>query len=242
MNAWLLYALLALSLLLTIASMATLNPALIAASTAFVFAVALLCRMWYIIEAAVFRHTHIVEIFSGYELSGSRETAVRKLHGAFTATAAAQLPINAKNGITREKIEELVQRSHSPFKFVLQVERLGAKRLMNEMQTRLSMKRLALSRIDTSSSRGRAKSDSLGKEIQELEDELSILRASAPMRLRNYLMTSAMSDSRFSASDRALTQLKDLANRFGVLLGAEPVLLSGAELLSLLELDSTMME
>ncbi len=243
MEDWTFVTLLVLEVMVTIASIATLNRLLIAASLTAILATALLYRLWYVIEAIMFKHTHLVELFNGYELSGARETAVRKRNGAFSATAAALLTTNAKRGMELERLESIIQQTRAPFKFVLQAERLSAKRLLDAMQTKVSMKRLEMSKLSTSSEKKHiAKLDALKREITELEKEIETVSASAPMRLRHYIMTSALSENKFTASELALSQLNELSSKLGAFLGAEPALLSGTELITVLELDSTLVE
>jgi hypothetical protein len=243
MEDWKFIALLALSAIITVASIATLNTLLIAAGLITVLMIALLYRLWYVIEAVVFKHTRVVELFNGYELSGAREAATRKLNGAFSATAAALLTTSAKQGIELERLESIIQQTGAPFKFVLQVERLSAKKLLDAMQTKMSMKRLEISKLSTSSEKKNiARLDALKRETAELEREIATVSASTPMRLRHYIMTSALSENRFTAEERAISQIRELSNRFGAFLGAEPTLLSGSELTTVLELDSTLVE
>ncbi len=243
MEDWKFITLLALATIITFASIATMNMLLIAASIGTILVTALLYRLWYVIEAAIFKHTRLVELFNGYELSSAREAAVRKINGTFSATAAALLTTSAKQGMDLERLESIIQQTRAPFKFVLQVERLSAKKLLDAMQTKMSMKRLEISKLSTSSEKkNTAKIDALKRETAELEKEISALSASAPMRLRQYIMTSALSENKFTASERALSQIKELSGRFGALLGAEPVPLSGNELTTVLELDSTLIE
>src|SRR5271157_4684573 len=128
MDDWKFIAILALAATITLASIATLDVLLIAACLVTILVIALLYRLWYVIEAVIFRHTNLVELSRGYELSGARETAIRKLNGTFSATAAALLTTDAKRGIDIDHVENIVQHAGAPFKFVLQVERLSAKK------------------------------------------------------------------------------------------------------------------
>jgi hypothetical protein len=235
--------LLALAIMLTLASIATLNVALIAAGMAAVVMAALFYRLWYVIEALVFRHTNMIELFGGYEMSGTREVAIRKRGDAYSATAAALLATNARKGIDAAQVESIIQQTSTPFKFVLQAERLSAKKLIDALQTKISMKRLEAARFTASSDKSNAmKAEVLKKEIAELEKEVAVLSASTPMRLCHYIMTSALSENSFSAAERAILQIRALSNMLGAVLGAEPVLLSGSDLAAVLELDSTLVE
>jgi hypothetical protein len=235
--------LLVLSIAITLASIVTLNEVLLAFALAVVTTVALLYRLWYVIEAVMFKHTRMIELFGGYELGGARETAIRKLDGAFSATAAALLATSAKRGVDISSVESIIQQTRAPFKFVLQIERLSAKKILDAMQTKISMKRLEVSKLSASySKRDAERIEVLKKETAELEKEVKAISASAPMRLHQYIMTSARSENRFTASEQALMQIRELSSRFGAFLGAEPVLLSGNELMAVLELDSTMVE
>ncbi len=242
MEDWKFVTLLVLATAITFAGIFTLNALLIASSLIAVLGIALLYRFWYFIEAAVFKHTRIVELFDGYELSGAREVAIRKVNGAFSATAAALLTTSAKQSMDLERLESTVRQTRAPFKFVLQVERLSAKKILDVMQTKMSMKRLEISKLDTSSKKNIARLDALKREVVELEKEVAAVSASAPMRLRQYIMTSALSENKFTAAEHAISQIKELSSRFGTFLGAEPVILSGSELVAVLELDSTLME
>jgi len=234
------YVLVALSVLTVIASAFTLNLLLITLSSALAFASAIVYRLWYVIESLIFKHTSLIQVFGKFELSGDRASAVRKESGIVSATAVAALAVGSKSEIDRKKIENILAHINYPFKFVMQAERLNIDKLLDGLQTRRSAKEIELSRMDQSSQRHLPKANSIKRELELLGHDIeSISAGEVPLKLAYYVMTTAVSESRFDSEERAKSQIRELSSQFDALLSSRSRQLRGNELLRILEIDST---
>ena len=59
-----------------------------------------------------------------------------------------------------------------------------------------------------------------------------------PLKVSQYIMTSSISESRFTAQEAAKSQLRELVSEFGALLGYKSEIIEGDELLRILRFDS----
>ena len=219
-------------------SIATFNPYLMAMGIAAVLLISITYKLWYLLEPVLIRKTNIVEIIGGYELSGTRSTAVRKVGNRFYATAAAELN-PSKAEIDGKRIEEIISRSNTPFKFILQLERLNSKKMTENLQTKRGMKEIALSKLSSGSTGNTQKVNLLKREIEQLDRDIhSISSGSCPVRLIQYILSSSHAESRYVAEEKARSQVREMAGQFGSLIDAQPRVLEGAELLELLSIDS----
>ena len=220
-------------------SIITLNSYAIAIASVSLLLVLSLYKLWYLIEPLIIKKTNIIQIIGGYELSGSRNSAVRSTAKGFCATAAAALE-PPKTDVERDRIEEVISRTNAPFKFILQLERLNSKRISERLQTKRAMKEIALSKIsDGESIRNAQKIRTLKREIEQLEQDINAISSgSSPVRLAQYILCSAYAESKYLAEEKARSQLKDISGQFGALIGSQPRLLEGNELLNLLAPDS----
>ncbi|HVC58224.1 MAG TPA: hypothetical protein VND15_01985 [Candidatus Acidoferrales bacterium] len=233
------YAGLALGLLNLVLSIATLNPYLILIGIMATFCLFALYKLWYIIEPLLIRKTNIIQVVGDYELTGTRGAAIRSHGGAFYATAVAALE-PSRSDIDRARIEEIISRSNTPFKFVLQLEKLNPKNISEKLQTKRNMKEIALSRIGGGSSiRNTQKINALKREIEQLEQDIrSISTGSSPVRLAQYLMCGTSAESKYLAEERARSQVREMAGQLGALMGSQSRVLEGRELLDMLSMDS----
>lgn len=230
--------------LLAIASMLTLNIFLILFSLIICGILIVFYKLSYIIEAIVFRRTNLIQIIDGCELSGERTTAIRRIGNSFCATAVAFLENSSSESIEKEKIENIISNSHTTFRFVMQVEKVDINKLLDKLQTRRSMKEIELSRLHNSTTKiNILKANSLKREIDQLEHDIEkISTGGAPLKVAQYLMTSAISDSKSNAQEKAKSQLRELVGEFGALLGSKAEILTGNDLIQLLKFDATMMQ
>lgn len=224
--------------IMAIASMASLNVIVIIASF---FAAGLLIafyRLHYIIDSLIFKHSNLVQIVNNFELSNDRTAALRKLDGNFSATAAALLENSSRNGIDREKIENIISNLHFPFKFILQIEYINIKKLLDKIETKRNIKEIELAKIKNSKGND-PKINALKREIEQMERDISQLSTGSPLKISQYLMTSALSENKFSAQERAKGQIRELGSHFSAITGSKLQVLEGNELLDLLEFDSS---
>lgn len=221
-------------------SVATLNQYLIAGVATIALAMLLIHKTWNIIEAKVFEKTNLVQLFNGFELSGSRTAILARANNRYTATAAARVTTLGHVEVDRDKVENLVGHVNAPFKLVLQVERLDTSRLLERMQTKRGMKEIALSRIEKpGSGKGLLASGKLHGEIAHLEHEIESIRGGGvPLKLAYYVMTSAGSESRYRAEEEAKLQIRELVSEFDAAFGTKSSILSGEDVLKMMRFDS----
>ena len=233
------YGLLAASLIVSVASLLTLNVALIALSLALILALIVMHKLGYVVEAVIFRRTNIIQVLGNQQLSGDRTTATREVEGGFVATATALLMGDSKETVDRERIEGIIARLNFPFKFVLHVEGIDTKKLLDRLQTMRSMREIELARTGgDGKGANSARVPMLKREIEQIEQDIRSISSGVPVRLARYVVTSAKSESRFSAEERARSQVRELAGEFGALLNSGFRVLTGNELLDALEMDS----
>ncbi len=235
------YLILALSVIIEAASILTFNAVLIALASIMLFSSVVVHKLWFVIDAFIFRHTNLIEVFGRFELSGDRSSAVRKESGTVSATAVAALEVGTRSEVDRNKIENILAHINYPFKFVMQAERLNIDKLLDRLQTKRSTREIELSRMDHSSQRHLPAINKIRRELEVLGHDIENISAGeVPLKLAYYIMTTAVSESRFDAEERAKSQIRELSSQFDALLSSKSRMLQGNELLRILELDSSM--
>jgi len=234
------YVLASVLAVLSVSCILTLNIALIAASLAVAIFLAALYKLDYIVDSVIFKRTNLVQVVGHYELSGERSAAVMRFNGKYSATAAAALEPALNSRIERVKIESRIGNSRCQFRFILQIEPVDVNKLLDRIDTRMGMAEIELGRLISSNEKGNiAKIERLKRQIEHIKGERGrIGSGGTPLKLSEYIMTSATSDNRFVAQERAKSQIRELASEFGALLGSKADILAGNDLLELLKLDS----
>ncbi len=234
------YMVVAIPALALALSLLTLNEYLIALTGVLALALFVVYELWPIIEAQVFEHTNFIQLFNGFELSGSRTAAIAQTGTGYTATAGARLESLGNTDMDRQKVEKLIANINAPFKMVLQVERLNAVKMLEGLQTKKGIKEIELSRLlNPKTGRGLLTANRLKAEISFLEQEIrSIANGGMPLKLSYYLMTSARAGERHAARQAAELQLKALVPEFDATFGTRSAILSGNDLIELMRLDS----
>ncbi len=236
------YVFIAIATVLMIAGIALLNPYTILASSIAVAAIYLLYRSWYMIDAVVFHHTNLIKVVGQHQLSKSGKVVTRREGGRYSATAIASIS-NIKGGeINRDVIENIISHTTDPFKYSLVLNRLDNAKMLEKLQTLRSRKEIELSRIENQSAgRGQIKSSRLKREIQQLTHDISSISSdSTPLKLAYYVSTTAVSENLYAAEERAKALIAKLSSEFAGALGAEYIILDGADLLAAIEIDSYM--
>ncbi|MGI0100457.1 MAG: hypothetical protein ACREBH_01925 [Candidatus Micrarchaeaceae archaeon] len=223
-----------------LASVLTLNIIVILAGLLISSIMVVVYKLDYIIGAVIFRHTNLIQMVDGCELSGERLTAVRRVGGRFCATAAALLKNRPNDRFDRDKIENVISNAHCAFKFVMQVEHVDINKLLDRLRTRRSMKEIEIGKLNSSESRNStAKLANLKRQVDHIDHEIeSISSGEAPLMVSQYIVTSAISDNMLGAQERAKSQLRELVSEFGALLGTESEVLQGNDLLDIMRFDS----
>ncbi len=236
------FILLAVAGLLSVASILLLNFVLVVFSSIMILLAVITYKLWYVFDALMFKHTSLVEIFDGYELSRDRSTAIRRIGERVSSSAVAALGVGKEVGVLeKHAIENVVAHVSYPFKFVMQVERLNIEKMTDVLHTRRSMKEIELSRLDTGSGKHVLRANQLKRELEQLEQDIkAISSGETPVRLVYYIMTSAVSDTFYDAEERAKSQIRELGSQFDALLKSKSKVLSGDDLLQALKMDSEM--
>ncbi|MGC8651789.1 MAG: hypothetical protein ACP5UH_00860 [Candidatus Micrarchaeia archaeon] len=228
--------LLSTAVLSLMAGIALLNGLLIALCAVAVTISVLAIKSWYVVEALIFSRSGIVEICGGYELSGSREAAVKREGYNFSATAAALLE-GAANTVDQGSIEQMIAGVSFPFRFVMHVRSVSAEKVLNTIGTKRAIKELELGRL-AGSTRFEAKRAALKREIEALNRDIEAVSSSAPKELVRYIATTAIAQNRIAAEEAAKRQIRELTSYFSALTGASARGLAGAELIEAISLSS----
>ncbi len=236
------YALISVLALMAVASILTLKIAVILASLFVAIFLVAFYKLHYIVDAVIFKRTNLIQVIENCELGSERATAIRKLGTKFCATAVAALDNTSTESVDKDKIEKIIANSGCAFRFVVQVERIDINKLLNGLQTRRSMREIELSRLNDSAAKSNvAKANTIKRQIELLDHEIDrVSTGGAPLKVAQYIMTSAISDNKSVAQEQAKSQLRELASEFGALIGTRAEMLSGNELLDILKFDATM--
>ena len=235
------YALLAVSALASALSLVTLNVLLIGVTSVLALLSFFLCKAWYMIDAKLFEKSGVVQVLNGFELSGDRSAATHTEGGLCSATAAVVVEVLGDKEIDREKVENLIAHVGFPFKIVLSVERLDMKSIFERLETGRVEREIRLSRLQNrESGRGMLLAARLKREIELMEEEIRSMKRGTPLRLVHYIMTSAISESRYRAEELAKSQARELSAEFDAAFNAKSKVVLGAELVGLMRFDSTL--
>jgi len=235
------YVFIALEVIALALAIFTLNFYLILLSSLIALLAFAVYKLWYIIENELFKHTGVIQLLNGYELSDERIAAVIRQDDLYSATAAAIIE-SIESSIDKDKLESIIAHLNVPFKLVAHIEKLNTKKLLEKMQTKKSMKEIELSKVGQSSGKEVLKANRLKTEIQHLEHELEqISSGGIPLKLVYYIMTSAFANSKYKAVELARAQLRDLTGNFDSVFNSKSRMLQGIELLQMLRFDSVMM-
>ncbi|MEM0149291.1 MAG: hypothetical protein QXW10_00120 [Candidatus Micrarchaeaceae archaeon] len=230
------YATAAISLLALISGIAMENAYLVAICAAFAACSLMVSKSWYIIETLIFAHSNMIELCGGYELSGSREVAVRKEGYNFIATAAALLE-GASKHVDQNEIEGLIARTGFAFKFVTYVKRVSAGKMLDSLATRRAMKEIELGKLG-SSRKYDAKRSAIKREIDAIGNDIEAISSGAPLRLVRYITTTAIAQSRIAAEEAAKRQIRELMSGFSAISGSESRIAEGSELINVIGVDA----
>jgi len=230
------YAIIFAAVMASIASILSFNAYLIIFSASSALGLFFLYQLWDVFEALIIKKTGVVQILGDYELEAERVSAVRKSGSHFSAVSAAILRDPPTKEISRENIERIISSSNSPFRFVMQVEKLNQRKISDDLKTKRRLKELELSK--TCAKKGSDVTKVVEREIELIETELKSINSGAmPLKTDIYILSFAISESKFAAQERAFAQAKELAGEFSAVLGAGFEVLSGTELISVLRFD-----
>jgi hypothetical protein len=230
------YALIGVAAISSIASVLSLNLYLIIFSVSATIFLFFLYKLWDVFEAIVIKRTGVVQIVGDYELEADRFSAIRKKGLHFSAVSAAILRDFPSKEISRENIERIISSSNSPFRFVVQVEKLNTGKITDDLKTKRRMKELELSK--SKAKKGADSGKVLEREIELIESEIKSINSGAvPLKTSIYVTSVGSSESRFAAQEKALSQIKEIAGEFSAVLGAGFEVISGTELISIIKSD-----
>jgi hypothetical protein len=202
----------------------------------------ILFKGWNMIEVLIFKHTNIIQMLDGFELSGSRQTASIRDGSAYTSISAAELRPTSDSEVDRDKLEKLIGTIGFPFRISTYVKRFKADKMIEKLQVKRKMKEIELSRIhNQKSGKGMLKASRLKEEISYLSHELSqIQNGGIPLEMRYYVVTASTASVKYKADEEALSNLKEVLSGLSSIFGAESSILSGTELMKLIKFDYVM--
>jgi hypothetical protein len=236
MSKYIIFLLIAVDVMASVASLLLFNVYLIILSVSASLLLFFLYKLWDVFESLVIKRTGIIQLVDDYELEGDRISAVRKKGEIYSAVSAAVLRDMPSKELDREGIERIIASSNAPFRFVLQVAKLNTGKIFDDLKTRRRMKEIELSRAGAR--KGDDPTKVVERELELIEGEIRAINMGAvPLKTSIYLMSFAESESKFASEERALSQVKALAGEFSAVLGAGFEVLNGAELISVMRSD-----
>ena len=134
-------------------------------------------------------------------------------------------------------MENIISHLNFPFKFVLNVEGMDLRKVLDPLETRRSIKEIELGRLPERSKEERR--SRLMREIEQIESDIRAIKSSnVPVRVLHYLMTSSSGQSRVLASERAKSQIRSVSAEFDAILNSRSTPICGDELARLIKIDS----
>ncbi len=239
-NDRILYSTFAIEGVLLALSAVTLNVYLLALVAILAVFGIMFHKLWYVFESVIFKHTNLVAIVNGFELSGALSCATRITGNGYAAITAAVITAPGGDAVDRTKMENIVAHVSYPFRFVVQVEKVGTKKVFENLRTKLGMKEIELSRIvDPTKGKGLLRANQLKRDMERISNDIaSISSGEVPLRIVYYLMTTAFSDTLSSAEEKAKSQIRELCSEFDATLNSTSEQIVGSDLIQLLKLDS----
>lgn len=216
------------SVLAAIAAIVTLNPAIAAFSIMLILAGAIIHSYGRIINNLLISKSAIIEIYNGYKLHPSLNSAVRHDGNLYSSVSVAEMPNT--NAAANMDLRKLAENSPFPFEVALRIEEMDKQKFIEPLETKKKRKEILLSRL---TSRNSPKALELSRAISILEDEVSSI-ASSPSILHMKLMlrTFSVSESEYSAAKESAENMKALASRVSSLTGSDIHVIRGEEIFS----------
>jgi len=236
MNDLLVYLIIGVALMASLAGILLFNIYLVILSFSLSLSMFFLYKLWDIFEALIIKKTGVVQVVGNYEFEGDRVAAISKMGESFLAVSAAILKELPTREISKDSIEKIIATSNAPFRLVMQVEKLNTTKISDDLKTRRRLKEIELSKVGPK--KGSDTSKIIEREIELIESEISSINSgSTPLKTNTYLLSFATSESRFVSQERALSQVKAIAGEFSAVIGASFEVLNGADLISVLRSD-----
>jgi len=197
-------------------------------------------KLYYILEAVLFKHSNLVQVIDNSQLSGDRITAIRQVNGKYCATAAALINNGLNEVMDRAKVESIIANTHFPFRFIMQVERVDMNKLLDRLQTKRSMLEIELGKLNNYNVKSNVlRMNSIKRQIDQLDHDIEKINSNGtPLKVSQYIATSSVSENKFNAQEHARSQLRELSSQFGAIAGANSTILEGNDLLDLLKFNA----
>ncbi|MGC8572061.1 MAG: hypothetical protein ACP5RI_01740 [Candidatus Micrarchaeia archaeon] len=236
---YILYAMLAVCAIIAVSSIISLNLYLILFDSILLLLSIALFAFSDIFHNLIIKHSNIIQVFNGYELSNDRSIAIFRSNGKVCALSAAMIDPSNVDELSKDKIEHLIGNMNYPFKLVMKTDKLDIKKIIDKLQTKKSMHEIAISRLNSNNSKHSLYINKLKREIEIIEHDIaSISNGTVPIKLIYYVMTVAVADTVLEASERSKSQIKEIAAQFNVMLSSHSSILEGDDLIRLLEIDA----
>ncbi len=221
------YAIYALSVVVFLLSLVSLNPYLLAFTTVVIFASVVYMHSASMINTILMKRFGLPYAHAGYSLSDDGRSVTKKDAGVYTATCAAML--NVKKNTDTRGIGNVIGSIRVPFEFKVALEPVETKGIVEGLETRRRIKEIELSRLD---SKDYTKANAIKRGIEAIEEELNAIKGGGkPIQMVITVKTSASSASLADAEIKAHEQIDSLASAFSTMNLAFEVL-SGEKLLN----------
>ncbi|MGC8567897.1 MAG: hypothetical protein ACP5RP_00790 [Candidatus Micrarchaeia archaeon] len=241
-----LYAIIAINTLLFLLSILTFN-AFAVSFEGFVFLCSIIIyKAWDLIYAIMLKKSKAIEIIGNSKIYGSKSVLVRRSNNKFIATCASYIKIsNSFSELNKDALEKIISKLEIPFKISLVVHSVDSNKILEMLKTKKRMKEIQYSSLENAPAKGK-NSDKIAKlkaEIAALDSDIAqIVGGAKPLSIAYYVLTSAVSESRFHAEEEAKLNIKRLSNEFSSILNSSAIILEGADLARIAEIDSGMVK
>ena len=165
-------------------------------------------------------------------VGGDNYCIINRAGNGYTAIAASALNSGPGGKLDRDKIESIIAKSNSPFKFVVSIERINTKDFMEKLLTKKHIKEIQLSRLDRSSSKSNSIEARLKAEISYLTDEIKdFYSGGTPVKVGYYLVVSEYGENAYEAQNGAKLAIKQISELFDSVLGSTSKILKKPDII-----------
>lgn len=193
---------------------------------------------WDIIEVLIFRHTGIVSIIGNYELGSDRLVATSNSDGSYYSISVSEVFDISRCIIDSKRFERMIEKTNTPFKISIHVEKLKTNRLIEKLETRRYIKEIALSKVIGRSSKSEIKKQHIKDEISYLDHEISELKSGGiPLVTRYYIICAGKSNDRYTSERVALSNMNQISSEFDSSFCVKSKVVSGESLIDFLKLE-----
>jgi hypothetical protein len=193
---------------------------------------------WDIIEAVIFKRTGVIEVLSGYTVSGDMDSAVFRKDNHYSALAVARVENLGGGKFDQSRFDKIIIGLGFPFRISIQLEKMDTRHITEKLQTKKRMKEIKISNIGTVTNREEMEKRRLTQEVAHLQNQISEIEKGGAALIFSYnLLCTGKGKTSSLAEAEAVSRLRRLCSEFDSAFGSSSRHLRRKELVSFIEME-----